>query len=691
LSTRERACELLRVSLGPEAIFREGQLEAITALVDDRARVLLVERTGWGKSIVYFIAAKILREGGAGPTILISPLLSLMRDQLRMAREGLAVEAHTINSGNRADWDLVDALLEADEVDVLLISPERLGNERFRQNTLALIQSGIGMFVVDEAHCISDWGHDFRPDYGRIRSLVALLPGNVPLLATTATANDRVVADVEDQLGPDLLVIRGPLGRDSLRLQAIPLADQGERLAWLAAHLDELRGSGIIYCLTVADCERVATWLNTKGFAVEAYHGQLGDDERIALEQALRDNEVKALIATVALGMGFDKPDLGFIVHFQRPGSVVTYYQQIGRAGRAVAQADVVLLAGGEDDAIEQFFIDSAFPPEANLREIIASIEEHEDGRTVAQLEQTVNLSESQLKKSLKVLELSNAVFKEGPRYLRTANPWAPDTERIEAVTAQRQRELDRMRTFVEAETCLMEFLQRDLDDPTAVPCGRCAVCAGDFIARDVPQDLVLEAIGFLRRLNRPIEPRKQWPNGRVQGRSGRIAVALRAEPGRALAIYGDAGWGRLVRSAKYRHERFGDDLVEAAVALISETWGPEPAPAWLVPMPSLRSDLVADFARRLADALGIEYREALRKVRETPQQKTMQNSQQQLRNVIGAFEVDPVQISAEPLLLVDDVVDSRWSITECVRLLRAAGTGLVFPFALADSSQSGD
>jgi ATP-dependent DNA helicase RecQ len=688
--TEARALALLRSALGECASFRDGQLEAILGLVDDRARVLLVQRTGWGKSLVYFISTRILRDGGAGPTLLVSPLLSLMRDQLRMAREALGVSAYSINSENENEWSEVDRLLAEDAVDVLLVSPERLGNDRFRRKTLALMERGIGMFVVDEAHCISDWGHDFRPNYRRIRNLVTLLPQNVPLLATTATANDRVVADVEEQLGPDLRVVRGPLGRDSLRLQAIPLADQAERLAWLAEHLDDLPGSGIVYCLTVDDCERVAAWLSSQGQSVAAYHGRLETNERIALEEALRANQVKALVATVALGMGFDKPDLGFIVHFQRPGSVVTYYQQIGRAGRAVERADVVLLAGEEDDAIEEFFISSAFPPERHLREVIGVVGATENGSTLTEIAETVNATEGQINKSLQVLELENAIFKDGSRYLRTANPWAPDTARIEGVTEMRRHELERMREFVESHTCLMEFLQQDLDDPSAAPCGRCAVCAGDFIEREVGVDSVVEAGRFLRRIDRPIEPRRKWPNGAVGGRRGLIPEGLRAEWGRALSVYGDAGWGRLVKAGKYGGDEFSDELLEAAAELIEQDWQPDPAPLWVVPMPSRRSEIVPEFAARLAERLGLEYREALIKVNDTPPQKTMQNSQQQLRNVLDAFQVVEELVRPEPLLLVDDMVDSRWSITEGAQLLRSAGSGIVYPFALADSSRRG-
>lgn len=686
--TETRAHELLEAALGRGAQFRPGQLEAIGVLVEERARVLLVQRTGWGKSLVYFLATRLLREAGLGPTILISPLLSLMRDQMRMAK-AIGVRSQTINSENRADWDEVDEALAGDAVDLLLVSPERLSNQRFRENSLALIQRAIGMFVVDEAHCISDWGHDFRPNYRRIEALVAQLPANIPLLATTATANDRVVADIEAQLGPNLTTIRGSLARDSLRLQTIELADQAERLAWLAEHLDELPGSGIVYCLTVADCKRVAGWLQQQGYHVAPYHGELDGGTRAGLEEALRNNEVKALVATVALGMGFDKPDIGFIVHFQRPGSVVTYYQQIGRAGRAVDRAEVVLLAGREDDEIADYFIRGAFPPEADMREVLTLLEASE-GLKLTELEDSVNLSRGRLEQALQVLQLEDAVFKDGTKFVRSANAWTPDSQRIAAVTEQRERELERMRDYQRGETCLMEFLRQELDDPDAAPCGRCAVCAGDAISRQPDPQLTLEAVKFLRRAYRVIEPRKRWPQGGVDGRRGGIPDELRLEEGRALSVYGDAGWGRLVSQAKYGEDRFDEELVEAAAELVERVWSPEPRPEWVTAMPSRRTDVVADYAQRLADRLGLPYREALVKVRDTPPQKRMENSHQQLRNVIDAFAVAEGQILPGPVLLVDDVVDSRWSLTECARLLREAGAGPVLPFTLADSSRSG-
>jgi ATP-dependent DNA helicase RecQ len=684
-NTRQRAAELLEQMLGDGTVFRPGQLEAIETVVDQRSRVLVVQRTGWGKSLVYFLATRLLRDAGYGPTLLISPLLSLMRDQLLMA-ERIGVRAATINSENVDEWEAVEQALSADEIDLLLVSPERLANAQFAERTLGLIRGAIGLFVVDEAHCISDWGHDFRPDYLRIGRLVARLPQGVPLLATTATANDRVIADIESQLGPELVTVRGPLGRESLRLQTIALDDQAERLAWLAEQLPRLPGSGIVYCLTIADCERVAAWLASRDLVVAAYYGGLEAEVRRDLEERLRTNQVKALVATVALGMGFDKPDLGFVVHFQRPGSPVAYYQQIGRAGRALDDAYVVLLHGSEDDEIVEYFIRGAFPPEDDLRAVLGAIEEGE-GLRLSDLEARLNLSHGRIEQCLKVLEIDGAIFRESGRYVRSANPWEPEHERIANVTAQRERELARMQDLTRAESCLMEFLGRELDDPAAAPCGRCAVCAGDFLPREVDPALLREAVLFLRRAHRVIEPRKRWPVGGVGEWRGNIRPALQAEEGRALSIYGDAGWGRLVSDAKYREERFDEQLVEAVAEMIEEVWQPAPAPRWVTAIPSLRTDIVPDFGRRLARRLALPYRDALVKVRDNPPQKRMQNSYQQARNVADAFRVDADQLGDGPVLLVDDIVDSRWSLTICAALMREAGSGPVHPLALASAA----
>jgi ATP-dependent DNA helicase RecQ len=672
--TGAQARQLLTTALGFGAQFRPDQLEAIEALVDRRARLLVVQATGWGKSVVYFIATKLLREQGQGPTVLISPLLSLMRDQIRMA-ERLGVRAFTLNSSNTDDWPAIKRAIAEDRCDILLVSPERLGNEEFETEVLPSFSRGIGLLVVDEAHCVSDWGHDFRPDYRRIIRVVRRLPPSVPVLATTATANDRVVEDVVDQLG-NLEVLRGPLARQSLRLQSIHLADQAERLAWLDRHIRELPGAGIVYCLTVADCARVARWLQSRGVNVAAYYGGLDNDERTRLEEQLLRNEVKALVATVALGMGFDKPDLGFVVHFQRPGSLVAYYQQIGRAGRALDDAIAILLNGREDDEIHDYFVSTAFPGAFALRQVLDVVED-EPGIKLRGIEARLNLKRTRLAQCLTFLQVDQAIYREDGGYFRTPTAWVPDVDRWAGVTERRREELARMRTFSVSDACLMQLVTAELDDPSSAPCGRCANCAGEIVSPTVEPEVVRDAIEFFRRSHRPIEPRRQG-----------VPAGARSEEGRALSIWADAGWGAVVRRGKYEDDRFHDDLA-VAVADMIRSWRPSPSPTWVAAVPSLRHpDLVPDFAQRVASALGVPYVRVLAKQRETAPQKTRENSEQQAANIRDAFAVVG-SAPTGPVLLLDDVVDSRWTFTECARVLRGAGVEAVFPVALAEAGAS--
>ncbi len=691
-SSLSKALQILRDGLGnADAGFYDGQWEAIDALVNQRARLLLVQRTGWGKSVVYFLATRLLREahGGRGLTLLISPLLSLMRNQLDMARR-FGVNAETIHSANTDEWERVRARLARDEVHLLLISPERLANEEFQQAILPGIASRIFLLVVDEAHCISDWGHDFRPDYRRITRIVHLLPRNVPLLATTATANDRVIEDVRQQLGDGVQMMRGSLARRSLRLQNILLPSQAERLAWLAEHLPRLRGSGIIYTLTVADAERVARWLRQRGMEVHPYHADLGNETREQLERQLLDNRVKALVATVALGMGFDKPDLGFVIHFQRPASVVHYYQQIGRAGRGIDQAVIVLLGGEEDDDIADYFIRTAFPPQIHTDLVLDALQRAPAGLTRSDLQREVNLSASQIDKVLRLLgsESPSPILQTGNRYYASPVQYAVDWSRVERLTALRREEQEEMHRYMHSDTCLMEFLQKALNDPSAQPCGQCAVCRGQpIVPTQVSQPLVHEAIRFLRRSEVVLPVRQRWParEGLVftEGKAV-IPENLRAEEGRALALWGDAGWGAMVRQGKYVDGYYSDELVEGVVEMIAR-WSPQPRPVWVTCVPSLRHpNLVPDFARRLAERLKLPFVECVVKVRETEPQKEMQNSFHQVRNLENVFEVRAFSGIDKPVFLVDDVVDSGWTLTVVAFLLRKAESGQVFPVALA-------
>jgi ATP-dependent DNA helicase RecQ len=668
------------------AVFRPGQWEAIERLVVARQRVLVVQRTGWGKSAVYFIATRLLRDQGAGPTVLISPLLALMRNQLEMAERG-GVKAATIHSDNRADWDEVEDYVRRGEVDLLLISPERLNNTRFRKDVLPQLVRRVGLLVVDEAHCISDWGHDFRPDYRRIRRILDALPAGVPVLCTTATANDRVIADIVTQLGDDLVVERGPLDRESLSLAVVDLPEPSRRLAWLAANIPQMAGSGIVYCLTVSDAERVAAWLRACGIDARSYTGEVDSVHRVETEQRLLRNDVKVVVATSALGMGFDKPDLTFVIHYQSPGSPIAYYQQVGRAGRAVDASVGVLLSGREDVDIQDWFIRTAFPARSQAERVVELLEEAGGSVSMRDLEAAVNVRHARLELMLKVLEVEGAVERAGGGWQRTLRPWSYDEERVSRVTAARRSEQAAMREYATTRRCRMMFIRRQLDDDTATECGRCDVCGGWSL--DVPLDpaVVAEAAEFIRHRSIDLDPRKLWPGGAGLP-SGKISEDERLCPGRALSAYNDGGWGSVVKEAKYGSSAFPDELVEEVVDLLRR-WQPDPAPEWLTCVPSAsRPELVPAFARRLAERSGLPFHDVVRRARDGRPQKDMENSSQQLRNVYGAFEVVG-NVPSSPVLLVDDIVDSGWTLTVIGVDLRRAGAGPVHPLALARAVSS--
>jgi len=678
-SIRDRAQQALHRALGPTSAFRAQQLEAIEAIVLERQKVLVVQRTGWGKSAVYFIATRLMRDDGAGPTVIVSPLLALMRDQIAMAQR-LGLEAVTINSSNRDDWAIVEDRLSRNLVDVLLISPERLNNPDFRDRLLAPLASSAGLLVVDEAHCISDWGHDFRPDYRRIVRVLELLPANVPVLCTTATANERVIADVAHQLGEGLVVLRGTLDRESLHLHVLKLDTQAERLGWLAQTVSRLSGSGIVYCLTVADSWRVAAWLQSRGIEARAYSGETEHEDRLQIEDDLKANRLKVVAATSALGMGFDKPDLGFVVHFQSPDSPVAYYQQVGRAGRAVDRAEVILLAGREDEDIWAYFLENSLPPQASAEEVVALLDRTADWTSQAQIEQAINVRTSRISGLLKILEVEGAVERNVTKWRRTLRPWQFDVERIERVAAHRREEQAAMRSYVDLRGCRMRFLRGQLDDPAADDCGRCDNCAGSAYGAAPPPALVAQAADFLRRQPVSIEPRVRWLGAT---HPGVIAQSERLETGRSLSFLGDGGWGSLVLEAKRARRHFGDELVAASAELI-DRWHPDPYPAAVIFIPpwDQTRDFVPDFARRLAKALSLPIAPCVERVRATQPQKLMQNSQQQLANVDGAYKI--TRPPTGPVLLVDDVVDSRWTMTVVGAELRRAGSGPVWPFCLA-------
>jgi len=745
------ALAVLRELTGrPDADFREGQDIAITALVEGRRRALVVQRTGWGKSAVYFVATALLRAGGGGPTLLVSPLLALMRDQVSAAARA-GVRAMEMSSANPTEWDGVAQRLLQDDVDVLLVSPERLTNPRFREELLPDLLRRCGLLVVDEAHCISDWGHDFRPDYRRIRDLLTHLPPDTPVLATTATANERVVADVAEQLGAggvEVTTVRGPLARDSLRLGVLRLPTDRARWGWLSAHLDDLPGSGIVYTLTVAAAEETAALLGDAGHDVRAYTGRLDDAERRAAEEALRANEVKALIATSALGMGFDKPDLGFVVHLGAPSSPVSYYQQVGRAGRAVERADVLLLPGTEDLAIWQWFATSSMPRQDDAAAILGALRDADKPWSTPRLETVANVRRTRLELLLKVLAVDGAVERVSGGWRGTGQEWVYDAERYERVAQTREAEQRSMIAYARpadspTTTCRMAFLQRSLDDPTATPCGRCDVCAGPWYPTEIPAKAAEAAAARLDRPGVELAPRAQWPTGVERlgvGVRGKIAADEAILNGRAVARLTDLGWGQRLRTLLgddgLGHDAAAnmldreppgieedpdaaddaaggsggsapapaaaltpgrspdgppDDPLLRACTQVLGAWDWERRPGAIVSIPSRRrSQLVTGLARGLGQLGRLPYLGELDLADGGPTGQSGGNSAFRLAAVWERFVVGPelarriTELGDQPILLVDDLADSRWTMTVAGRELRRAGATAVLPFVLA-------
>lgn len=697
---RAVAEQYLRASLSsPSASFRDGQWEAIDALVNHRKKLLVVQRTGWGKSAVYFIATKLLREQGFGPTIIVSPLLALMRNQVDAARK-IGVNAITVNSTNRDDWDMLTSQVLADKVDCLLISPERLANEDFNNSLLIPIAERIGLMVVDEAHCISDWGHDFRPDYRRILNILQRMPSNMPVLGTTATANNRVIDDITTQLG-DIQVHRGPLIRESLGLQTVPMQDAASRLVWLSEAIKKQSQSGIVYVLTKRDAIQVRDWLTQQGIKAAAYfsgvdHPKFDNSNlyRQYLEESLLSNQLKVLVATTALGMGYDKPDLGFVIHYQAPSSIVGYYQQVGRAGRGIEQAVGVLLSGSEDKKIHDFFRRAAFPSERHVNLVLEALE-NSDGLTLGQIEECVNLRKiSQIEKVLKLLSVENPspVLKDKSKWFRTSAPFNMDHERINHLTQQREIEWQEVQDYINHQGCLMDYLRQALDDPYSEPCGKCMNCLGHaLLTPEHDHNRVVEASLFLRHSEFPLKPNKQVAANAFPryGFRGNLPPGLQAETGRVLSRWGDAAWGRLVEQGK-EQGYFSDDLVDAMAEMIQQRWQPEHQPKWLCAVPSLtHPELVPNFAERLASKLGIPFHNAVSKVRQNQQQKYQQNRFHQCKNLDGAFTVND-NVPNSPVFLFDDMVDSGWTMTVISALLKQKGASHVYPIALA-STASGE
>ena len=679
--------EHVRLLAGPDAMPRPEQIEAVTAVVADRKRTLLVARTGFGKSAVYFSATKMLRARGWGPSIVISPLLALMRDQVAAA-EKLGLRAETINSSNVDDWGEVEDALLADEVDLLLIAPERLANPGFRERVFAMMLARPFALVCDEAHCISDWGHDFRPDYLRLRHVIDELPSWPPILATTATANQRVTDDVASQLGSNTVVLRTSLDRESLHCSVIELADDAERLAWVAEHLGEIDGSGIIYALTVDQAQRAADWLGQCGHDVAAYSGSTAPEDRERLEARLRNNELKALVATSALGMGFDKPDMAFCIHLGMPPTPIAYYQQIGRAGRGIDHAQVIALPRPtEDERVWAWFESVSLPDEEVCQRVLRELDVSRP-TSIPKLEVAVNMGRSRLSTLLSILDVQGAIRRIKGGYVRSSEPWSYNAELAERLRQLRADEADQMRGYASHGGCRLRYLRELLDDDQAADCGRCDRCVEKPRWNAVPPPQTQSAREHLRGNDIGVEPRRQWATN-LDEPKGRIPKNRQASWGRSLSRIGDGGWSPEIEALlDGSRSELSPEMLNGIVGVLRR-WDWETRPGWVCPMPSRQqSHLIEAVAGEIGRLGKLPVHSCLERDPTAGYQSEQANSAYQLANVWGRMTVrpgdlPPAPLRSTPVLLVDDNASSRWTLTVAAFALQEAGTGPVLPFVL--------
>jgi len=681
----EAATNSLRRLAGPQATFHPGQFEAIQALVDGN-RALVIQRTGWGKSAVYFIACDLLRSRGQGPVLVLSPLLVLMRNQIQSAQR-LGLKALAFNSSLTPD-ERRAALDEVHAADILFTTPESLHSTLFATDVLSRIADPSAI-VIDEVHCISEWGHNFRPKYRRIRDFLAQLPSTVGVLGTTATATQRTVDDIVEQLGRNLVTIRGDLVRSSLHLHVLPPADQSWRLAWLEHFVKERAGAGIVYVLTTFDAHRVAEWLASRGIDAAPYTGRMEDADRRMIEQRLATNSIDAVVATTALGMGYDKPDLTWVVHYQTPAGPVSYYQQVGRAGRGVPEAHGVMLQGFDDADVHDWFITTAYPSEEIALSLLAELDSSDGGLTESEILSRINIRLGRLQSALVILVDDGVVERSGNRYFRTAQRYAYPRTRVEGLIEARRREYDQLVEYACGDRCLMEILQRALDDPEARPCGQCGPCTGSSLPVDPDPDTVNRARQFLWHRAGILEPRKRWPSSAIGlPVRGLIPATHRCEVGRTLGQYHDGGYGDEALASR-ADGRPTDQLLKGLANLLTQ-WDPDPA--WVSWVPSNKHDpFLRLVAGEVADMLGIRICEVLTKPADAVPQQSMQNSQQAATNAWANLTVRRHAAVTGSLLLLDDVVSTRWTLTVAAHKLREQGSGPVFPLALCDLSGSSE
>jgi ATP-dependent DNA helicase RecQ len=654
-------------------------LAAVEAMLIDKKRTLVVQPTGWGKSAVYWIAAKAVRESGGGIVLVVSPLLALMRNQVESATKA-GLKAASINSSATEEWAQIEMDILADRLDIIFISPERLANPGFRSRVLSGIKGRIGLLVIDEAHCISSWGHDFRPDYQLISNLL-LANSETPVLCTTATANNRVTEDIATQLGIDTFVLRGQLTRDSLHLAVISDLKSAEQFAWVADAVGALEGSGIVYTQTIDKAERLTNFLAEQGYTAAAYHGRTEPEDRLRIENLLMSNKIKVVVATSALGMGYDKPDLAFCIHVGSPGSPIDYYQQIGRAGRSLEKAMVVLISDPiADPKLWEHFATSTIPKQPEIEAVLKCVQDSGSPLSSIDVSTRARVTRNTAELLLKTLSVDNAIIKSESGWLSTNSPWEYPAGKYAAILESRKIEAGRMAEYARAKSCLETQLRISLDDVVdpAAKCGRCSVCVGkiqDGIPSVPKQTSVVKAQQFLRGIDNPIETRKRWPKDfilpGVHVRNTIITANEMAQTGRSLGYADDPAWGEEIQIALRTGQL--SDSIKVGLRDLIERWRPDVTT--VVPVPSSRNaQIIISMAKFVADGLGATYKECL-DIRPPFDPLKRSNTARRPEELATRIAIkEGLYLFNERVLLVDDTAITRWTSTISSAILRTAG-----------------
>lgn len=669
---------LLREQFGLQK-FHPEQRSIIEHLVQGK-RVLAIQRTGWGKSLCYQLTSFYYPH----MTLVFSPLKALMRDQCQRCNEIYHIPSALVSSDFSPEEN-DETLKKATEgkIKILYIAPERLDNPSWQTYVL---QMNISMVIVDEAHCISTWGHDFRPHYRRIVTLLSGLPDNVPVLALTATANRRVEQDIKQQVGINAIVKRGSMLRPNLHLNVIHCDGDREKLAYLAVHIPRWRGSGIIYTGTQNSAEMVAAFLQQQGVKAEYYHAGREDSERQLIEQGLMTNQYKVICSTNALGMGIDKPDIRFVVHYHIPASPIHYYQEIGRSGRDGKDSICVLLYDAEDLNIQHHFIQGAKPSGQQYEKVLTLIRSDPQGWRLNDLLLDTGFSRNALQNILVDLEdqgLLQRMKLDGKTTLyRSGNLGEIDVTLYESVRVQKELELADMEKYAQKDDCLMDYLASYLGDNSGTCCGTCGNCnPQSWISLPIPQSISANVVNFLERIFLP----------RI-GKRGNIKQPVH-EAGWALSYHGNTRIGKLVRASKYEGAGpFAEELVDRAVEVIRTRYPVVELEAVISIPPTKSGNLVEDFARRVAGKLGLPYMSVLIKQRTTQEQKVCTNALQKKKNVKGAFVIsDFSQMMGRTFLMIDDIYDSGYMLREVGVTLMQAGARAVYPLTITRTLHSDD